>query len=201
MEICHFSKKKAIIKKISNEKFTQIPLFENNDLRNYEVSNLGSIRNNKGLIMAQKTNKNGYKTILLTNRKTNKKHLYLVHRLVAFTYIKNNDLTKNVVNHKDKNTSNNKIQNLEWVTQWENNIHGHGIKINMMDLKTGIVIKTFDTMSDANIFLKLSKTNKCINLVCKGLKSSNIAHGYRWSHYDEFQITIQDLLDADSDEK
>ena len=45
----------------------------------------------------------------------------LLHRLVASTFI--GDIEGKTVNHKDGNTLNNAIDNLEIVTQLENNIH------------------------------------------------------------------------------
>ena len=77
-----------------------------------------------GSIFSMKTKKklspyvsdNGYMKI-----KINKKILY-VHRLVAQTYIEN---PKNLpqVNHIDCNKLNNKIENLEWVTNAKNANH------------------------------------------------------------------------------
>lgn len=48
--------------------------------------------------------------------------VWYVHRLVAVLFIDNPD-NKPVVNHKNLNKSDNSIDNLEWVTHSENNIH------------------------------------------------------------------------------
>lgn len=49
-------------------------------------------------------------------------HTSYLHRLIAATFIPNPQ-NKPQVNHKDGDKSNNCIENLEWVTQSENNFH------------------------------------------------------------------------------
>lgn len=198
-------KKRPIIKPKKNEIFKKIPKIKGSDISSYYVSNRGNIKNNKGLIMSVQTNRGGYKVITLVNKKKHKKQLYYIHKLVAYAFIVNDDPeNNNVVNHKDSNISNNTVKNLEWTNVHGNNIHGHGIKVKMIDLKKNKVIKTFDCISQANVFLGLFKTNKSINKACKGHKN-NIAHGYKWEYNNDDIltdiITMQDLMDADKNDK
>lgn len=59
-----------------------------------------------------------YLMIKLINNSGQRKHL-LIHRLVAQAFIPNpNNLPE--VNHKDKNTQNPKVENLEWCTRKDN---------------------------------------------------------------------------------
>lgn len=87
--------------------------------------------NKNGNIYSLKTHKflktsitpNGYEALvlMLQTPKRHSKTLY-VHRLVATTFIPN-PYNKKTVNHIDGNKLNNNINNLEWATQSENNIH------------------------------------------------------------------------------
>lgn len=87
----------------------------------YEVSNLGNVRSlRKGIILKPAKNQN-YKQVLLTKNKEHK--IYLVHRLVAETFIPNpNNLPQ--INHKDENGNNNNVNNLEWCDSKYNNNYG-----------------------------------------------------------------------------
>lgn len=91
----------------------------------YQVSNLGSVRSVKrqgtrGGFLKQRTDKDGYKCVVLF--KGNAMKNYFVHRLVAKAFIENkNDFP--CVNHKDENKSNNAVGNLEWCTVLYNNTY------------------------------------------------------------------------------
>lgn len=101
----------------------------------YEVSNLGRVRSKdrtwynaltgttvsrKGKILKPQ-NSHGYDRVEITeNGKRAKK---LVHRLVALAFLPNPE-NKPTVDHIDRNTHNNNVDNLRWADlpeQWENN--------------------------------------------------------------------------------
>jgi hypothetical protein len=97
------------------------------NFQNYDISNFGNVRNNKTGKVLKLCIKAGYLNISLTNELFKKN--YKVHRLVALAFIENPE-NKLEVNHKDKNKLNNHVNNLEWMTRQENNIHRcNGIKI------------------------------------------------------------------------
>ena len=90
-------------------------------LSNYSIDIHGTIRNIKtGRTLKHYMHK-GYPAITLTNELGKKKN-YFIHRLIAEVYIPNPD-NKPFVNHKDGDTTNYKIENLEWCTQKENLHH------------------------------------------------------------------------------
>jgi len=81
---------------------------------NIEVTKEGKVIQNGKERKLQ--SRNGYMRVKL-NKKT-----YSVHRLVAEKYIPN-PMNKPFVNHINGLKSDNRIENLEWVTQEENIIH------------------------------------------------------------------------------
>lgn len=91
---------------------------------NYEVSDDGCVRNVttgvqlKPIIRSKTSN---YLNVLLTDDNGKRKHKN-IHRIVAESFIDNPN-NKPCVNHKDGNKHNNNVDNLEWVTHSENDIH------------------------------------------------------------------------------
>lgn len=87
-----------------------------------EVSDLGRIRSNlrDGRILKACPDKKGYLRLRVTIER--KKMSFKVHRLVAQAFIPNPE-NKPQVNHIDGNKTNNAVDNLEWVTNYENAHH------------------------------------------------------------------------------
>lgn len=110
----------------------------------YKVSNLGNLMSIdrfikhsnggdkfiKGGIKNSRLNKCGY---LRSNLK-NKGNSYdvLIHRLVAEAFIPNED-NKTHVNHKNGVKTDNRVENLEWVTDSENKVHA--VKLRLIKTK------------------------------------------------------------------
>lgn len=87
----------------------------------YEVSDLGGIKSltyNK--IMKPILKKWGYLNISLYKNKESR--TFRVHRLILITFVENVN-NYPVVNHINGNKSDNRVCNLEWVTESENNTH------------------------------------------------------------------------------
>lgn len=95
----------------------------------YQISNFGRARTlnykrtGKIKILKLCMISTGYYVLVIRTGGAGSKQLHLlVHRLVAKTFIPNPD-GKEFVNHKDGNRLNNKIDNLEWCSREENEIH------------------------------------------------------------------------------
>lgn len=89
---------------------------------NYEVSDTGLVRRKDNQNILKGCIASGYRSVKLTFKNSKQQRFY-VHRLVAMHFIPNSDKKKTFVNHKDGNKLNNKIDNLEWVSPRENNLH------------------------------------------------------------------------------
>lgn len=103
------------------------------DFPDYYVTDTGDVysrqtfRNPDGRIRRIKPveTKGGYLRVWLSDQ-NHQKHLLLVHRLVAETFIPNPE-NKCDVNHIDGNKQNNCVQNLEWATKSENILHAYKV--------------------------------------------------------------------------
>ena len=94
-----------------------------NENSNYEISDTGLVRriSNKKVLNGCITS--GYRSVKLTFDNSKQQRFY-VHRLVAEHFIHNPDpRNKTFVNHIDGNKLNNNVNNLEWVSPRENNLH------------------------------------------------------------------------------
>lgn len=84
----------------------------------YQVSNYGRVKNAKtGRIMKPKNNGRGY--LCLSLHINGKRKFYNIHRLVANAFIPNIE-NKPEIDHIDCDQSNNRTDNLRWVTRLEN---------------------------------------------------------------------------------
>lgn len=95
---------------------------------NYEITKNGDVRNkHTGRILTGSVNNGGYRTVHIKHSDNPE----FVHRLVAETFIENDDpIHKTDVNHKDGNKMNNNVDNLEWASRSENVKHAYANGLN-----------------------------------------------------------------------
>lgn len=104
--------------------------------------------------------KKGYLRIGLRDSNNNQKRTaFLVHRLVAMTYLPN-EQNKKEVNHKNNIRSDNSVYNLEWVTREENNQHAwdHG---NKKFVKTDKFVSSVRENIKKAIAANVKRSKKC----------------------------------------
>jgi hypothetical protein len=129
-------------------------------LPGYEVSSHGRVRSNKSgklKFMSVVENNTGYMLCCLFHNK--KRYTSYVHRLVAEVFIPTKlTIDLMVVNHIDRNPKNNHVDNLEWVTLMENQLHWADNEryVLLQRLK-----KVYDSMSNDDLrkFVELSEDN------------------------------------------
>lgn len=120
------------------------------------VSNLGDIYSKRsGKKLKQHTNHNGYKVFATKiGGRLGENFCFRIHRLVAMAFIDNPE-NKGIVNHIDGDKSNNRVENLEWVTACENAQHAleiglvkRGARPNLRKIKNSeAVVSLYNTGS------------------------------------------------------
>jgi len=114
---------KGLPESIKDVVFYKIP----NQSEDYRISKEGIVISLRGKdrmckVLKGSVKSNGYRYVTLSREGDGKSVSYLLHRLVGSTFI-NNPENYPVINHKDGDKLNNKVENLEWCTYKENNKH------------------------------------------------------------------------------
>ena len=162
---------------------------------NYEVSNLGQVRNKKTNKILKLGNCGGYLNVSLS--KNGKSKTYQVHRLVSNAFI-NNEESKPQVNHLDKDKTNNDVNNLEWVTAKENNIHksatliqttNQHVKVWRLHKETSARLQLYDSIQEAAKWCVENgytpdASIACGNISCavRGVYKSSC--GFKWERFE-----------------
>jgi hypothetical protein len=145
--------------------------------------------------MALSIQKSGYVCVRLCQNY--KKKTFRIHRLLA-TYFILNPENKKEINHIDGNKLNNSLNNLEWVTKSENQIHARKlglIKKNfgvnhfaskkvLQMTKDNALVKMWDSVADAARFFNCNPD--IINRVCRGERKT--CKKYVWKYKQEWSV-------------
>lgn len=152
-----------------------------------EVSTTGEVRRG-GKILTQH-NRNGYKAVCLYNYDTKKSLTTSVHRLVAKSFITNIS-DKVFVNHINGIKTDNRLENLEWVTAKSNTEHAIKTGLQTPNFKKvhqytrdGIYMNTYNSILEAS--LKTGANDRHISSVCKGKRKTT--GGFVWKYDDFFE--------------
>lgn len=165
----------------------------------YQVSDFGRVKSlnynhtNESRILKTRKQRNGY--LLVNLNKKGKQYFFLVHRLVAETFLENPENLPQV-NHKDENKTNNRVENLEWKSPKDNCNHGtrnersaktrtNG-KLSKQVLqytKNGEFVKEWVSLSE--IKRKLGYNKSAISKVCRGNTRLKSYKGYIWIYKEK----------------
>lgn len=150
----------------------------------YQISNLGNIKNNKGVLLAigkRKTN-SGYIQVRLYN---NKKYYYrYLHRLIATAFLPNPNNYR-TVNHINGNKLDNRISNLEWASDETQQRHAfimglksHGISFTREQLFEIYYLYFEKHKIPKEIALKLNRPFGTIRKICYGERCKDVLREY-----------------------
>jgi len=178
---------------MSKEIWKEIP-----DYPSYSISDYGNIKNNTTNKIRKPSIKSGYCIVNLNGKALR------IHRLVALTFIPNPE-KKETVNHKDHNKINNNLDNLEWMTTKEQNIHKRKPTIEIQQKMssrpvwrinniTNEKIELYDTICFASKWVFDNKLTSVkdfnggnniktkISAVCQNRYGRKTAFGYKWEY-------------------
>lgn len=174
----------------------------------YQVSNTGKIKRigaytnqtgktwNSERILKPARKSRGYMYVQLSkNGKTCPKH---VHRLVAEAFIPNPE-NKPTVNHKNGNKADNSVENLEWATYTENNIHSIRVLGNNKQIEYSVKKSVLQFDLNGNFIAEYPSYREAqrqtginsIDVVCRGERQKGrkqkTAGGYIWKYKEDIQ--------------
>lgn len=171
----------------------------------YEVSSLGRVRSVERLLVDKIGRRYVWPSVVLSPSKAvrtghlwlylsknNRRERFFVHRLVAMAFIPNTDNLP-FINHKDENSQNNRVDNLEWCTNKYN--VNYGTALVRMAQKN--MIPVIGTDKDGNEYRFASikeageKTGACrkdIAHCCRKLPYRQTAGGYRWRYAEKNEL-------------
>lgn len=178
--IWKYSENKKKIEIEDDEIFKEIGMYKGYDFSNYEVSNYGNIQSSHtDKLRSISISSSGYPRMTLTDKITKKRVTYDIHVIVATLFLDNPN-NYGYVNHKDENKKNNHVDNLEWINQMNNLIHSRGTRIAKVDIKTGNVLKVYNSLSEAN--QDMGKQGTEISICCRGKDNRQTVYGYKWKY-------------------
>lgn len=142
---------------------------------NYEISNLGNVKNITTNRILKKELSKGYLRVTLSCKGNVKR--FQLHRLVSIIFLENIE-NKPCVNHINGIKTDNRVENLEWCTYSENEKHSYEVlgKIGNGILGRKIDVKELDNikklykrgMFQKDIAKKYKVSNSCIQQILNG---------------------------------
>ena len=153
---------------------------DGNILSMYRYTNQYKVMFDEPKLLHPMVNSKGYKWVALY-KGSRKQYHYLVHRLVALTFL-NNPENKRCVCHKDNNKLNCNVNNLYWGTDQENITQAieDGIITSYPIAKLDMDGNILDVYSSQNQAGKRNNINRKHIYNCVNNKKRKTAYGYKW---------------------
>ena len=153
-----------------------------------EIASVAGRFGKPGIVRRQSTHKLGYKTINVKGYyPENKKRLknFLVHRIVAITFIPNPDNLPQV-NHISGDKADNRVENLEWCTAQHNSLHSRatGLYVPIRGEQVKASPLTEEDVRDIRMFAAAGIKHVDISRLypVKRQTINNIVNRYTWRH-------------------
>ena len=168
----------------------------------YSVTSDGKVIGKRGKLLSQFKRPDGYLEVKLYDKGEDGKYNrdnWLVHRLVAFFFLPDEDVMKMkegyIVNHKNSERDDNRVENLEVITYKGNTDHAWGKqritkwerKVKQLTLG-GELVAEFNSLTEAERQTGVHLYN--ISKVCRG--NIRATGGYRWEYNDDKEDRIPD---------
>lgn len=162
----------------------------------YSITNDGKVYSYiSGRYLHKGFDKDGY--ALVTLSRDNYRRTYRVHRLVAETFVDNSE-NKAEINHKDFNRKNNWFENLEWVTQKENDdwskLHGHHGRYDIQKAYTFTNVfngNSFTILGFKNVLKQFGGSKR--NFIDRVQKYANTGAYVKVGRFKGLRIDVEDL--------
>lgn len=154
---------------------------------NYEISNYGVVRDIKTKAIKNQTiaSKKGYKLVCINGKQ------YLVHRLIAITFIPNpNNYPQ--VNHKNEIKTDNRVENLEWCTNEYNERYGTKAKRVSAALSKERIIQYDD---EGNIIKIWDNKEQIAKAGMSGVKTALRRGTFNRYHFNSFWFKESEQFD------
>lgn len=164
-------------KNIPDTEFVPLECVRNELLGCYEINKIGQIRTvSTGAIRSKPCIKraDGYPYYSLSNSKENIHHSYLLHILLANTFIQNPN-NYPVIHHRDKNRENYSLSNLEFTTYEHNNSDK-----NFIESRNIIYTKLDDNYKEIGKISSADITRKELHSITHAIRNGTKYNGVYW---------------------